>query len=550
VSELNTTGQIISVSNTGTIDKGAPRGTFAIGDTVLQRDTTNDIVASATITKTTGLTLVGGFLNVSDISGVFRPNSSIYVLDKGTTTNSIFKSINLSIAVVNSSNTFIDTFTPFIYSANNGTTAYVVSKSSGSNAQYRIATLIDSQDVKLNTDRLSNTVLLNTRLNATQYGLPYKPTANLSSIIFGALAFEGMTIGSIKTLGDINPGTGYNRDPITSPYQPFITGYQARDYVLTISNNELSYAIGEYITQINSKNFVKVFAGNTALFRNGEKLHAANNTTNFIANGVVFYIDGSYIDLEFPEGTFPTTNNYSLKSLITTANTYITNAVPFTGSTTARGLVKDSIKDKLYVKRIQLDNTFETGKAILGSLSGTRANVVSIAIDTGSDPVGLNASINTKASTANGVISQVQIIDSGFGFSNDSEIEFATSADDRTGKISNIKGGIGTGTGYYRTAKGFLSDVSKLHDGDYYQEYSYDILSRIPLEKYATMFKKVMHTSGTRFFGSVLIDSLANTIVTVANSAIDITDDSPYTIQDRQSIDIQDRGELFIEIRE
>jgi hypothetical protein len=64
------------------------------------------------------------------------------------------------------------------------------------------------------------------------------------------------------------------------------------------------------------------------------------------------------------------------------------------------------------------------------------------------------------------------------------------------------------------------------------------------------MFKKVMHTSGTRFFGSVLIDSLANTIISVANSAIDITDDSPYVIQDRRSTDVQDRGELFIEIRE
>jgi hypothetical protein len=64
------------------------------------------------------------------------------------------------------------------------------------------------------------------------------------------------------------------------------------------------------------------------------------------------------------------------------------------------------------------------------------------------------------------------------------------------------------------------------------------------------MFKKVMHTSGTRFFGSVLIDSLANTLVTIANSAIDITDNSPYVIQDRQSIDVEDRGELFIEIRE
>ena len=552
VSSSNTTGRIIDVSDKGTLEIGAPRGVFAVGDTVIQRDATDNIIASATITKTSGLTLTGGYINVSNINGVFRPNANVLILGKSTTTNSVFKTISFNASIASSSNTFIDAFTPFIYSTNNGIQAFVTSKSSGANAQYRIASLLDTQNVKLNTDRLSNTVLLNTRLNAAQYVLPYNPTANLSSIIFGALAFEGLTIGSIRTLGDINPGSGYNTDPVASVFQPFITGYQARDYIFTINNNESPFAVSEYVTQENDKSFVKVSVGDTTVFRNGEKIHAANSTVNFIANGVVYFADGSggYIDLEFPVGTFPTTNNYSLKSLITTANTYISNAVPFTSSITARGQVKAYNGDKVFVKRIQLDNTFEVNKGITGSLSGTTANIVSIATDTDSDPIGLNATINTKASTANGVISQVQIIDSGYGFSNDSEIEFTTSTDERIGVVSNIKGGVGTGTGFYRTAKGFLSDVSKVHDGDYYQEYSYDILSRIPIEKYATMFKKVMHTSGTRFFGSVLIDSLANTTVTVANSAIDITDDSPYVIQDRESTDIQDRGELFIEIRE
>jgi hypothetical protein len=550
--ERDTTGRVIAIGNTGTIEIGSPRGVFAVGDTLQQRDAQNDIVASAIITKTSGLTLAGGFISVSDITGVFRPNASVFVQGKDNTTNTSFRSITLNAAVADSSNTFIDTFAPFIYSANNGTTAFVASKTSGANAQYRIASLIDTQDVKLNTDRLSNTILLNTRLDALEYGLPYNPTANLSSVIFGALAFEGMTVGAIRTLGDINPGTGYNRDPIASAFQPFITGYQARDYVFTISNNQSSFAIGEYITQVNPKSFVKVSVSNTEPYRYGEKVYAANTTTDYIANGVVFYVDNiaNYIDLELTEGTFPSTNNFNLKSFISTANSFITNAVPFTSTTTARGQVKDNIDDKLYVKRIQLDNIFEVGESIRGSLSGTTANVINIVEDSDSDPVGLNAEITARASTANGVISQVQIIDSGFGFSNDSEIELSTSGDDRIGVVSNIKGGVGTGTGFYRTAKGFLSDVSKVHDGDFYQEYSYEILSRIPLEKYATMFKKVMHTSGTRFFGSVLIDSLADTKVSVANTAVDITDDSPYTIQDRQDINVQDRDNLFIEIRE
>jgi hypothetical protein len=557
--EQNSTGRIINLDKTGTIELGIPRGVFAVGDTIYQRDgVNNDIVASATITKTTGLTLAGGYIAVSNIAGVFRPSANVFIDGKGTTTYSPFKTISFNAAVTDASNTFIDTYTPFMYSSKNGSTAVVVGTTSGANAQYRIASLSDVEIISLNTDKLSNTALINTKLNALQFNLPYNSSANASSIIFGALNFQSMSVGSVKTLGDLNPGTGYNKDPIASVYQPYITGYQARDYIFTINDNDTPFVSGEYITQVNYSNFVKVYVSNTQPYRLGEKVYAGNTTVGFIANGVVYSIDSGAqsIDLTIPVGTFPSTNNYTLKSLVSTANSYITNAVPFASSFTAKGIINEVTNDKLYVKRIQLDNKFVTGNNITGSLSGTIANVVSIGIDLQSDIIGLNASVKTKASIADGVISKIQIIDSGYGFSNDSEIMFTSAGDTRMGTVSNIKGGVGTGIGYYRSAKGFLSDISKVHDGDYYQEYSYDIISRIPLDRYSSMFKKVMHTAGTRFFGSVLIDSLANTTVTVAgtantiSSSIEITDDSPYTVQDRAVINIQDRDVFYIETRE
>jgi hypothetical protein len=67
------------------------------------------------------------------------------------------------------------------------------------------------------------------------------------------------------------------------------------------------------------------------------------------------------------------------------------------------------------------------------------------------------------------------------------------------------------------------------------------------------MFKTVMHTAGTRFFGSVLIDSLGDIGVSAASnttSSIEIAVSSPYVVEDRQDIDVMDRGSFFIEIRE
>lgn len=544
-------GQVIYQSNVAIIEIGIPRGVFTAGDTIYQKDDNNEIVASADITKTAGLSLAGGFIDVRNLTGVFRSNSSVFVANKGTSTNALFKTITLSVAVANSVGTFIDNYTPFIDSIYNGTKGFTLGVTSGANAQYKIASLADAQTVRLNTDKLTNTALLETQLNANVFYLPYSPTANLSSIIFGALDFTPMNIGSVATLGDINPGTGYNRDPIASVYQPYITGLQARDYIFTIANNQTSFITGEYIEQTNYINYVKVFVSNTQPYRYGEKVYAGNTTTSFIANGVIAIINepNKFMELEFVQGTIPTTNNYNIKSLITVANSYITNAVPFVGTVLAKGIVKDVSDDKVFVKRIQLDNEFVTSNNITGASSGTVAFLVEIETDPDSDPIGLNAKVNTKATTANGVITQLQIIDSGYGFSNDEELVF-TASDDRIGAFNNIKGGVGTSTGFYRTAKGFVSDISKIHDGDYYQEYSYDIISRVPVDKYASMFKKVMHTAGTRFFGSVLVDSLANFNILTANSIVDITDDSPYTIQDRSSTDVQDRTEFYIEIRE
>jgi hypothetical protein len=543
--------QVINVSNTAIMEIGTPSGQFTVGDVLYQRNSANDIAATATITSTSNLTLGGGIINVKDLQGVFRNNEEILV--EGKTSSALFKNITLNVAIVGSSNTLVDSFSPVIYSSNNGTRGFVDSTTSGSNAQYRIASLTNTQDVKVNTDRLCNNTILDMKLNALAYGLQGNTFANSSSIIFSALMFQGITVGSVATLGDINPGTGYNRDPITSLFQNYITGYQARDYIFTIKDNETQFIVGEFVEQTSNSNFVKVFVSNTDPYLYGEKVHAANTTTSFIANGIVFYINSAnkYIDLEFPAGTFPTSNSYTLKSLFSTANSFITNAVPFVGQFTSRGVVKDSENDLVYVKRVQLENRFITGKTITGSLSGTSANLVSVDLDPNSDPAGLNAKVRTKATTANGVINTVQIIDSGYGFSNDDDITFVANTDStRFGTVSNIRGGVGIGTGYYRTAKGFLSDISRIHDGDYYQEYSYDIISRIPLEKYSAMFKKVMHTAGTRFFGSVLIDTIANTTINVANSLITIDDSSPYVIQDRRSIDVEDRGDFFIEIRE
>src|SRR5688572_16744009 len=60
----------------------------------------------------------------------------------------------------------------------------------------------------------------------------------------------------------------------------------------------------------------------------------------------------------------------------------------------------------------------------------------------------------------------------------------------------------GIGQGYYKQKGGFLSDQKRLYDGHYYQDFSYDIISSLQLDKYSEVLKKVVHTAGFVFFGT------------------------------------------------
>ena len=76
----------------------------------------------------------------------------------------------------------------------------------------------------------------------------------------------------------------------------------------------------------------------------------------------------------------------------------------------------------------------------------------------------------------------------------------------------------GQGEGYYRDSGGFVSSDKKLIDSDYYQEYSYEIQTKVPFSKYYEVLNKLVHVAGSKMFGKVVINSFANSQVNSANS--------------------------------
>jgi hypothetical protein len=200
----------------------------------------------------------------------------------------------------------------------------------------------------------------------------------------------------------------------------------------------------------------------------------------------------------------------------------------------------------MLAKRITFENTWLPNEPMIGEVSGAEADVIGVTEDiTELYPIGLNADITANVVTSDGEVTALQVIDSGFAYSNGEIVDFVSEDNLRSGTAKMVLDGHGIGIGYYRSSKGFLSDDIYVHDGDYYQEYSYEILSKISVDRYSDMFKKVMHMAGTKFFGSALIVEEANaalalTSISTGQEIQFNSNDDVSTVNDTIETDIED----------
>lgn len=227
-------------------------------------------------------------------------------------------------------------------------------------------------------------------------------------------------------------------------------------------------------------------------------------TVNATVQSIYTIGANGYVRVQGNTGALTTDVLYSYSNPYVSAN--IEDIDLYQITSTAKGIVKFANTSTVLVKRLTFENTFKPGTIMLGDVSGATANVTGVSEDLDLIyPIGLNADIEANVVTASGQITSLQVVDSGIGYSNSDVVQYTSADGKRSGTIKLVIDGHGIGKGYYKSSKGFLSEDMYIHDGDYYQEYSYEILSKISVDRYADMFKKVMHTAGTKFFGSALI---------------------------------------------
>lgn len=532
---------------------------FTVGSLIENYDGGGLITSNAVIVTSTVTNSSAGSLLICPISGAINSDAT-FSLRGNTTTGVISSFLNVTasgnvvgsnttdVGVLSLLNQFVITPLANIIGGSSNTCALVANVSTGSQANFAVGTLknIEQNFISpdfINANNLNGVPFFTINLNGnnagygnSSLGFPNYSLANTSAVILNVLRFQSMSLGEIASLININPGVSYNKTPFVVVLQKEIRGYNKHDYKIEYSGATGLFLNGEQITS-NYNNLgvdltVVSFSGTaangtaTSAAVQGEFIYQSNGSAN-IATGLVYssVMAGGAGDIILVQntGTFVTTTNSTLvlHSITTGATANITVVTPTNIPVAAKGFNKaTSNSNVLRVKRVSMADGFITGQSITGVSSGTVANVVSVSPEDETLVIGINANTNSNVQTSNNAVLNVAISDSGFGYI---ENEVVSLSNPNTVFVISGKthlGKQGIGTGFFTSLNGFLSDVNVLQDGEYYQDFSYEVQTKIPFNKYFDVLNQVVHLAGTKVFGRVISTSEISTQMKLESNTV------------------------------
>lgn len=413
----------------------------------------------------------------------------------------------------------------------------MTAKSAGTAATFAIGNLVNEQTVTVNTDFLrgynaTNVAYLDIRLDGTNSGV------NKVGSFFVNTPGTGYTNGSVVTLS----GGGYGgSEPylsgnglITTDGAGAITSvavdetgsgyYEIPTVVLPATGGttanvsvvlDLAYGFPKSIAGNLDSVLEDLFEFDTMTIGTIASLKSVNPGVNYNKSPYVRVYNGSIA--AFRRGNFNVYLDNVIGAFQPGEEIYQQVGPEIFEKGTVIGY--DSVGKVLHIERDLFETDFNDGIPLVGSITGSSGDIVSVS------PIdeyifGDNAEIDGTVIAANGVITSVEVIDSGYGYEEgEASLESNTNLFVVSGTA--LLGKHGIGEGFWTTTTSHLNSEKKIHDNDYYQEFSYDIVSSISLSRYADILKTVTHVAGTKMFGSIVNASRA-TISGTANSEITI----------------------------
>lgn len=214
-----------------------------------------------------------------------------------------------------------------------------------------------------------------------------------------------------------------------------------------------------------------------------------------------------------------------------------------------RGIIRERSGSLIEVMQLSFEG-FTSANSMYIDGSNTAIDIVSVERNYSSMPLGLNAQIDGVVEAAVGKILAVDVYDSGLGFvdgaavamKNSSKIDearsnlaIALSNPSSTPELiaqlqstlnywlsTSVSSGTASALGQGKTAGVWESKTSQLNskkvvqDSDFYQDFSYEISSKLNPTTYLGPLKDIVHVSGTKVFHKFSLEERINTVLDVS----------------------------------
>lgn len=411
----------------------------------------------------------------------------------------------------------------------------------GQDAHFKVGSLEGEETVFINTDIIgSNNIVdvpyLNIRADASDSGVGYVGAVKIvnggTSYVNGAvLAFSGggygngspeivasgfITTSATGVIVDVNMtqvGQGYHLNPTIT--LPVTTGTAATLEPLM----EYGYGFPK-MPEGGIENYLEdMWTSKEMTIGKISSLSEINPGSNYNANPYVLVYNKYIAGFQRSERVYITLDGSAASYMI--GETVYQN-IPGDGGSivTTKGYVSGVQGDVLYLKKLSFNTSFVRGFGLIGQTSGSSRNVLSVEDLSGGKVLGDNAVIPAIAIAANGIATQLEVIDSGFGYNDNEPVTLYDPLKPfiMTGVTGVAKHGKSEGS--WDSTVSHLDGNSKIHDNDYYQEFSYEVVTGKSLDKYEDLLKNIVHVAGTKLFGKVEKRNYVDVSVKPRNSAL------------------------------
>jgi hypothetical protein len=290
---------------------------------------------------------------------------------------------------------------------------------------------------------------------------------NIYTTLGDSLLFNTQSVGTISRISLPTGGAGYSQAPTIEIREPNIAGLGIGEQYITLQSDDANWGTGNSsITALDTNDgLLQTISGASGDIKGGSSSRNPIPITSLFANGTyqtIVRVWQPFLQRKPDNITF--TNDANVQ--INFHNSSYTPGTP--------------------------DNRtpFATGAARIVNIEDEGV-------------LGENAIINARVG-ANGAITGLRILDSGFGYRNNENVLIAPPnrnngiAATATLSLSNV----GNSEGYYATTRSQVSTKrGVIQDSDFYQEFSYEVISPLSFNRYRDFVLELVHPAGQALFG-------------------------------------------------